>query len=192
LTLAVYARCGDVLMLFNKENKNAAVTFETMRDLIIELNLPQSILDLYDGKCEREKLQYDFKDPYAIFHCAGEGVDLKKAQERYVVDRYKPILAYGFEKIFAYDIVSKKYVTYSIENFREENLKPMSWDSLFIDIMTLWWESEMPDREIMKLGELLGLKHTKTILEKIEKAHEGGADYNEWQESLIKEIDAIV
>jgi hypothetical protein len=168
---------------------NAAVTFETMRNLIIELNLPKPILDLYDGKCEIEKLQYDFKDPYAIFHCAREGADLKKAQERYLVDRYKPILSYGFEKIFAYDIVSKRYVAYSIENFCEKNLKPMSWNSLFIDIITLWWESEMLDREIIKYGELLGIKYIKIILEKIVKAHESGVDYNKWQKSLIKEID---
>jgi hypothetical protein len=88
------------MMFFNKKYKREAVTFEKMRDLIIELNLPESILDLYDGKCKTEELQYDFRDPYAIFHCAGEGADLKKAQDHYLVDRYKPILSYAFEQIF--------------------------------------------------------------------------------------------
>jgi hypothetical protein len=177
------------MMFFNKKDKNETVTFEKMRNLIVELNLPKSILDLYDGNCKIEKLQYDFKDPYAIFHCAGKGVALKKAQDGYIVDRYKPILSYAFEKIFAYDIISKKYVKYSIEYFCEEDLKPMSWDSLFIDIITRWYESETPDHEILKFGELLGIKHIKIILEKIKTADEDEMDYNKWQESLIKEID---
>jgi hypothetical protein len=37
----------------------------------------------------------------------------------------------------------------------------MSWDSLFIDIITHWYESETPDREIINSGELLGIKHIK-------------------------------
>ena len=71
------------------------IEFEQMRDLIIELNLPKSILELYDGNCENSDLQYDFKDPYAIL-CLSE-----EQQGNYLVDRYKPILAYAFETIFA-------------------------------------------------------------------------------------------
>lgn len=33
-------------MFFNKKDKNEAATFKKMRDLIIELNLPKSTLDL--------------------------------------------------------------------------------------------------------------------------------------------------
>ncbi|MHC6203692.1 hypothetical protein ACYULU_10920 [Breznakiellaceae bacterium SP9] len=177
-------------------NEEEAVTFEQMRDLIIELKLPQSILDLYDGKCEIAQLQNDFKDPYAIFHCAKDKNNLRKVQDGYLVTRYKPILSYAFETIFAYDIITKKYVKYSIELFDEKDLEPMSWDSLFIEYINLLWElaeSEKIDPEIIKIGETLGIKSIKLILESIIKANE--MKYEEWQlwkKELIKTIDAMI
>ena len=137
------------------------IEFEQMRNLIIELNLPKSILELYDGNCENSDLQYDFKDPYAIL-CLSE-----EQQDKYLVDRYKPILAYAFETIFAYDIETKKYVKYSIEYFREEKLQTMSWDCLFVDIVKTWWEIDRPDNEIIEYGKILGVKNIETILELI-------------------------
>ena len=137
------------------------IEFEQMRDLIIELNLPKSILELYDGNCKNSELQYDFKDPYAIL-CLS-----KEQQDFYLVGRYKPILAYAFEKIFAYDIETKKYVKYNIEYFKKEDLQPMSWDCLFVDILTTWWEIERPDDKIIEYGKILGIKNIETILELI-------------------------
>ena len=142
------------------------IEFEQIRDLIIELNLPESIVELYDGNCKNSDLQYDFKDPYAILCLT------KEQQDLYLVDRYKPILAYAFEKIFAYDIETKKYVKYSIEYFRKENLKPMPWDCLFIDILVMWWELERPDDEIVRYGKILGIKNIETIMELINEENE--------------------
>lgn len=134
---------------------------EQMRNLIIELNFPESILELYDGNCKNHDLQHDFQDPYAIL-CLS-----KEQQDFYLVDRYKPILAYAFEEIFAYDIETEKYVKYSIEYFREEDLEPMSWDCLFVDILITWWELEYPDDKILTYGKILGVKNIETILQLI-------------------------
>ena len=142
------------------------IEFEQMRNLIIELGLPKSILELYDGDSENSNLQYDFKDPYAIL-CLP-----KEQQDSYLVDRYKPILACAFDEIFAYDIETKKYVKYDIEYFREEDLEPMSWDCLFVDTLVMYWESERSDEGIREYGKILGIKNIETILKLIKEENE--------------------
>ncbi|WP_292010639.1 hypothetical protein [Chryseobacterium sp.] len=134
---------------------------QTLRNLISKLNLPESILELYDGNYKNGDLQNDFKDPYSILSLTEE------QQDFYLVNRYLPILAYTFEKILAYDTETKKYVKYSIEYFREENLKPISWDCLFVDIVVQWWELEYPDDKIIGYGKELGIKNIEFILKLI-------------------------
>lgn len=148
-------------MSFFKRTEEKGVTLEEIRNLIIELNLPSSILELYDGCCKNLNLQDQFSNPHAIL-CLS-----KKQQNNYHIDRYKPILDFYFETIIAYDVISKKYVTYSIEMFDEKLLNPMSWDSIFIPIVKLWWETEISDEIILSYGEILGIRYTDLILENI-------------------------
>jgi hypothetical protein len=163
------------------------INFEQIRNLIIELKLPGIILELYDGNCNIELLQSSFQDPYVIFTLN------KNQQDKYLIDRYKPLLAYYTETIFAYDIISKKYVKYSIELFDEKVLEPMSWDSLFINfIIGLWEDGDYAEDEIVNYGKYLGVKNTGKILEErieIEDKKLNYLEYMKWEKSLIKLID---
>jgi len=180
-----------MLSFFKKKPKETIpnaeiVSFEQMRNLIIELNLPKTVLDLFEGKCEIEPLKQDFTYPYKI-------IDTSICQKHYLVNRYKPFLAdYYSDQIFAYDVITKKYITYSIELFNED-LK--SWDSLFIGyIIALFEREKYSDNEIIEIGTLLGVKNVEIILEERIKYEEKELNYLEsieWRESLVKYIDQI-
>jgi hypothetical protein len=166
--------------------ENKAVNFETMRDLIIALNLSETVLELFDGNCKVDALQDDFKDPYAILCLSAE------EQKHYLADRYKPILSFAFGEVIAYDIVSQKYVRYYIELFEEEFLEPMSWDGTFVDTVIYWYESEYySDDEIINFCNLLGIKQIKTILGKIKQHEEEDTslEWDEWLKAIKQEID---
>lgn len=163
------------------------VTSEQIRSLIVELSLPPMVLDLFDGKCEIEELQDDFKDPYAILSLSAQ------EQEHYLVGRYKPILSFAFNVIIAYDVVSQRYVEYDIELFEEEELEPMSWDGILIDRLIYWDESQYySDDEMIKWGELLGMKHIAEILRKIRQWEEAPEiEWDEWLKALKQEINSM-
>ena len=138
------------------------VTEQETRKLIIELKLSQTILELFDGKCEDEivldTFRNDYADPYAIL-CLTE-----EQQNKYRIDRYKPILAYAFSTIFAYDIKQKGFVSYYIELMNEQ-LVCFTWDGLFVQEILKWLDFEISDENILHIGNLFGLKYTKEILD---------------------------
>jgi hypothetical protein len=181
-------------MILTKENKTLynikkriymeTVDFEEIRNLIIELNLSKSIIDLYDGNCKIKNLQNDFEAPYAILDSNSN------VQKRYLVNKYKPLLAYTFSTIYAYDINSKKYIKYNIELFNETKIVLMSWDSLFIRNIWNWWEMEISNETILEYGKILGLKYTEEIIENREQYSTlNYSEYYKKENDLIKIIN---
>ena len=166
---------------------NQQITSEDIRKLIVELNLQPVILDLFNENC-KDKIIGKYCLGYA---CPYQILDLPKIQQNhYCVERYKPLLVdYGC-KIFAYDVVSKGFTSYSIELFIEKELQILTWDGIFIDEILHWWEKEITDDEILYLGNLFGLKYTKLILESIYSTTNGKGfssfrEKEKWKQDII-------
>lgn len=114
--------------------------------------------------------------------------------KHYKVDRYVPFLSIYQSAVFAYDNVANKFVSYRIEYFREDNLERLSWDGLFIEEVCAWWEDEWPDADIVHIGDLLGLQHTKELIDNIAlHDEEGSGDSSfEWRKLLKRKFGGLV
>lgn len=178
-------------VIFSMMTNNNTITREDLRNVIVSLNLPSIILELYDGKCKDEIVL-----KYAIYNYGypAKILDLNKDQQKhYLTERYCPILCYLEDTIFAYDQISKGYVTYSIEYF-EDKSESLTWDGLFINEVLRWWENEIEDEDILYIGNLFGLKYTKEIISDIYTTSEMSKlssfqDIFLWRNKLLDKIN---
>lgn len=171
------------------------ITREDMRNLIIRLDLPQTILELYDETCtdpilKKNGLLTDYSYPDMIL-CLN-----KEQQDVYQTDIYKPFLSSYSETIFAYDEVSKGYIRYSVEYFKGK-INSLTWDGLFVREILSWWEFEINDDDILYIGNLFGLKHTKNIISELYIAYSNGEfktfEKTEiWINAMIDKIDGRI
>lgn len=147
-------------------SEKQGVTRNEIRDLIVKLQLPPVVLELFDDNCSDEImkklfLDKDFVEPYYILGLT------KEQQEYYKTDRYKPLLAWEPGRIIAYDINTNGFVVYSVELFREENLERLTWEGLFVSEILFLWEMERSDEDILYMGNLFGLENVSEMLESL-------------------------
>lgn len=179
-------------LLFPKKEDAQKVTEEDMRNTIIKLNLPITILELFDGTCADKVVtrlglneSYGFTKPYAIIDL------LKYQQDHYLIDRYIPLLAYGHGTIYAYDSLLNGFIKYYLELGPKDGQYPtLTWDGVFIDYIFSLWENkwidddneEYTNEDIIYVGKLLGLKHIEVIMESIVRNFEVGTfnSYEKW------------
>ena len=172
------------------------ITQQEIRDLLQGLNLSQGVLDLFDGNCKDEIMQRHFfdksySDPYMVLSIE------KFQQDTYLVDRYKPILAYSGETVFAYDMLLKGFISYNIESTVADLPSCLSWDGLFISEILRWWEYEISDEDILHIGRYFGLKHNQEILDSIYETTDGqgfstGKALTEWENAMIIKINGRI
>lgn len=172
------------------------VTRKDIRELMSQINLPPHVFELFDENCtdtimQKHRLDKDYTYAYSI-------IDLKKnEQDAYYIDRYKPILACAHATIFAYDTQKDGFTTYYIEGDVDVDGECFTWDGIFCQEILRWWEYEIPDEDILHIGNYFGLKHTKQILESIITATDGKGFSNEeqrsrWENEMLTTINGIV
>lgn len=178
------------------ENDNERTTHHDIRNLITELQLSPNILSLFDGNCTNQIMKdyhfdKDYQDPWAI-------LNLKKTQQdTYLIHRYKPILAYTYSKIFAYDSKLNGYTSYYIEEKMTEAQHCFTWDGIFITEILRWWEYEISDQDIINIGNFFGLKHTLEILDSINETTKGEGfstqpEIDDWKNRMITAINGKI
>lgn len=175
---------------------NNKVTHEEINTLIRALGLSPTVSELFEGSCKDEVMQRylldrSYTDPYMVLSLE------KIQQDTYLIDRYKPFLAYASSTIFAYDTLLKGYVSYNIELDVTDLKACLTWDGLFIPEIRRWWEYEISDEDIIHIGQLFGLKHTAEILQSIydETGGEGFATVQAlavWEAAMIAQINAAI
>ncbi len=178
------------------ENDKERITASQIETLIPTLNLSDTILTLFQGNCnddimKKHSFDKNYSMPYEVFHLT------KEQQDVYLIDRYKPILAYATEKIVAYDTKLKGFNQYYLEMGMQSADFCYTWDGIFISQILFWWEYEIPDSEILHIGNYFGLKHTEKILKSIYKDSNGkGFSSNElmtaWEDNTLNEIQGII
>jgi len=177
------------------ENDKDRVTESEIRKLIIDLKLSGIVLDLFNETCNDEVMEYglheDYVIPYAILELT------KKQQDEYLVDRYKPILAYAHSTIFAYDSELNGFIVYDIEDKIVDKEECLTWDGIFVNEVLRWWENDVSNEDILYIGNLFGLKYTKEILDSIYSTTEGKGfptfeDAYAWEEAMINQLNARI
>jgi len=182
-------------MLATLEKDKERITITDMRNLIVELGLPQTFLDMYDETCNDEILLREFHRDYTAPHAILSYLT-KEQQNHYLIDRYKPILSYAHSTIFAYDTITKGFITYYIE-LMPDNPEYLTWDGLFIDEIIRWWEYEVSDKDILHIGKLFGLKYTKEILDSIYSTTDGNGfatseKRDKWRSKMLDKINGRI
>lgn len=178
------------------ENDSDRIANEDIISLIPTLGLSKNVLDLFEGKCEDEVMKRhffdkDYADPYMVISL------LKSQQDVYLVDRYKPIIAYSGATVFAYDSKLKGYISYDIESHVEQEEECLTWDGLFVGEILRWWEYDVSEEDIIHIGDYFGLKHTKEILDSIitttgGKGFSTGKEITVWENSIIDKINGLI
>ncbi|MDR2920332.1 MAG: hypothetical protein LBV72_13340 [Tannerella sp.] len=177
------------------ENDKERVTESEIRKLILDLKLPAVVLDFFNETYNDEAMEYELHEDYAIPYAILELT--KKQQDEYLIDRYKPILAYLHSTVFAYDSKLKGFIVYDIEDKIIEKEECLTWDGIFVNEVLRWWENDISDEDILHIGNLFGLKHTKEILDSIYSTTEGKGfptfeDTYKWEEAMIDQLNARI
>lgn len=191
---------------YTMEKGTNQLTEEDVRELIIGLGLPKTVIELFDGTCKNEtinklNLSDAFSAPYFMFDL------LRYQQDVYEVDRYIPILVKWNSSVYAYDLVKKGFIHYYIETDIDKNQPALTWEGIWLnEIQTLWEEKWIDndnvyytDDDIITAGELLGLTHMREIIDSINEVDEQndntgfvGNDSEEWQNRMIKRLNARI
>jgi len=167
------------------------VSEREIRELIRTLNLPETIMEIFDEKITdeavRDALENDYSKPYSI-------LDLHpSAQKLYRLEQYKPILELRCSQIIAYDIRNNGFVPYFLEDGIVEPVC-LSWDGVFLEEVLYWWENEWSDKEMVYVGRKLGLNHVDKILESLNGTPDGAGfqtfeEKETWVDKMLKELN---
>lgn len=178
------------------EKDKDRITNDHIRKLIPSLGLSPNILKLFEGNCNDETMKRysfdkDYADPYMVLTLQ------KDQQDVYLIERYKPILAYSNATIFAYDYKLKGFISYDIESNVEYHNECLTWDALFVGEILRWWEYEVVDNDILYIGAFFGLKYTQQILDSIKQTTNGkgfatGKELTKWENAMIEKINGNI
>ncbi|MGM1430036.1 hypothetical protein ACS126_12320 [Sphingobacterium lactis] len=151
--------------------ENGRIEEKDLRALISSLQLPPVILEIYDENIKDPQVAEYFEETYF----KPESILTLSAEEQkiYQTDRFVPLLEIDNSLIIAYDTERKGYIDYYLESDPMDS--PLyTWDGVFLEQVTLWFEDEMEEDEILHLGKTLHLKHVPEILESLMEAEEDG------------------
>ena len=130
------------------------ITNKEVRELIVTLQLPPIVLDLFDGKPEAHNLiNHMFSPPKHITECM-----TRKEQDYYNIEQYMPIFEVSddFLEVWFYDKINKGYIKYYPEDGLElTEYKLFTWEGLFVYVILFWWQCEDTDEIILQRWELL-------------------------------------
>lgn len=167
------------------------VSEKEIRELIRTLNLPKTVMEIFDEKITDEVVRNavgdDYSKPYSI-------LDLHpSAQEPYRLEQYKPILELRCSQIIAYDIRNDSFVSYFLED-GVADLVCLSWDGVFLEEVLYWWECEWSDKEISCIGQKLGLSHVDKVLGSLNSTLDGAGfptfeEKDAWVDKIRKELN---
>lgn len=170
------------------------ITELDVRKLFDNVKFPPIINEIYNGKISdpifREELAYDYNKPDSIFNLGAE------EQFTYQTERFKPILEIRNSEIIAYDLKTYGFIKY----FLEEGISDptiFTWDGVFLEELTFWFENDINEEHIDHLSDLLQLKYSRIIIQKLEEAENNNEistfeEKKEWLLMIYKQFDLIV
>jgi hypothetical protein len=162
------------------------ITREKAREDIVDLGLPQIVLDAFDEKPLPHNLDDQFRFPYQVLNLGAEG------QAFYGTGRITPLwTGCGDYSIVAYhhDPCDRGFSRFDIESGEEEQPKGMNWQQVLIKEFKLLWESEVPDGELREVADLFGFKHIEEIIAELAGAKLDSVEKNsEWYQSFLQRL----
>lgn len=173
---------------------NKKITELDVRRLLGNVKFPPIINEIYNGKILdpifKEELGYNYNKPDSIFNLDAD------VQLSYQTERFKPILEIGNSEIIAYDMQTNGFIKY----FLEEGISDptiFTWDGVFLEELTIWFENDLSEDHIHHLSDLLQLKYSRKIIQKFEEAENNNElstfeEKEEWLLMICKQFDLIV
>ncbi|UTW64560.1 hypothetical protein KFE98_10600 [bacterium SCSIO 12741] len=163
---------------------------------IVDNGLPNVLLEIIKEEVSSSEFSRafgtDYNAPYSILQLT------EKEQQIYQTNRYQPIFSYSHSTIFAFDTELGGFIRYDVEDeLDEKDIIVYSWDGLFVNQILFWWECEIPDEEIISIGDYLGLNHTREILRSIYDKTNGNGfktvdSASQWELEILKRIDGVI
>lgn len=140
-------------------------------ELIKSLKLPALVSEIFNGNISDpeidELMKYNYHKADSIFDLSEEG------REIYHVERFMPILEFNSSQVLAYDLLRSGFILYDLE-LGIENPHAYTWDGIWLDEVSFWWENEWEDDEIRKVAKALELKYVDDIIDSLEHNNEEG------------------
>lgn len=153
----------------------AHITRQVARDLIVELRLPQVVLDIFDGH-PPEDLRY-------LFGCPEEYFGLNEKQQAYYgADVVVPFLDDGhFANLFAYHRQKRAFLRFLVETPSTAAIldaPTYSWQQLMARQLLRFHEYEMTQDQLRSIARQLDFHFVDELITLIER--DASDDYDTW------------
>jgi hypothetical protein len=162
------------------------ITRAEARQNIIELGLPEVVLDVFDEKALPYNLDLTFRYPYTVF-C------LDAAQQaRYGIGKITPIWTDSSAyTVVAYDHAPERsgFFRFDIETAEIEHPAGLNWQQALVRPLQSLWEDEMPDDRLREVADWFGFRHAETFLHELAQTKlDTAAKDAAWYESFIARL----
>ncbi len=171
------------------------MTSDHIRDVLITLNLPLLILNLFDKTDDLTK--YGF---YDCFRPASDLVDSMTQKEQEIVfehKRYYPLFETMDDSLefLVYDQQLDGFLRFYPDksvSLREYEL--LTWEGTFLYTVLTWYEDEHTEDEILAMCQRFGLKYDPIILEEIRKVvyETRFESFGDWKKGMIHKMGALI
>lgn len=161
------------------------LTLEQTRRNIVELGVPQIVLDAFDRKRLPYNLDIQFGFPSQVFYHGPMGYGF------YSQHPVTPIWV-GDHSVAAYhhDPVRQGYFRFDFEGGEEEAPVAMNWQQLLVKEFKFLWEAVTPDDRLRELANLFGFKYVELLISELSEAKLDTSERDTvWYESFLKRVE---
>jgi len=160
------------------------ITKEQARLNIVELRLPQIVLDVFDEKPLSYDLDIEFGYPYQL-------LDHPEIQTGYGTGRITPIWTEAHWSIFAYHHAAERqgFFRFGIED--REELEPigMNWQQGLVEPFKILWESDFPEEALRQIAGMFDFRHIDRLLYELPNAKLDTHQKSEaWYQGFVYEL----
>lgn len=145
------------------------ITREQARADIVDLRLPQIVLDAFDAKPLPHNLDDQFREPYMMFTLG------PAEQAEYGQGHITPIwTGNGDYTIVAYDHDPTRsgFFRYDIEAPGEAHAaQRLSWQQVLVAEFKFLWESEWPDERLADVASWFDFKHIEPLIKDLRSSN---------------------
>jgi hypothetical protein len=163
------------------------ITREQARQDIIDLGLPQVVLDAFDEKPLAYNLDIQFREPYPIFVMGPEG------QAAYGQGRITPLWTGGGDyTIVAYHHAParKGFFRFDIESpGEEEQPVGLTWQQILVKEFKFLWEQEWTDERLREVAGWFDFTHIDLLIAELLQANLDTFEKDAvWYQSFLERV----
>ncbi len=154
------------------------VTRQDCRNGLLELRLPKSVLEIFDGQLPHPALAYRCQSPWHIF---SSPIDLVGGDIIPLWECGGSVTAYQHSQ------PRGRFIGFSLEHPEDVTVFGSSFQSASAALLVGLWEDEKSDRELEEVARLLDFRHLDRLLRECESRprSECSLDYHTWRTRFL-------